>query len=369
MNVNPSVLVRRVRQTERTLRLERPFGATLLLSLVLLVFVLGSVELIARSRYFKAHVTSIDIGSAHGQFELQRGRLEMVVADGGPIECIFLGNSMVWNGFSPAVFARTIHRETGREMRCFNFGVDGMPPSGAAAIASVLVEDYHPRYLIYGTDARDYAVPPDARDAVVLLETPWLRYRRGEFSVNGWLYEHVHFLRYRETLGYLLRLEKLYLVERNAMGLNSGAYGFGPSEVVADHVHTSPLGHQDIASVRYYLGLLSDYTIHPENVQALEEIAALNGDGTQVILVEMPIPETYLDFFGQGEEDYDHFVDLLTETAQARNIPFLRRPPAKALPENGWSDYSHLNVSGARIFSHWLGRKLARDGIILAAQP
>src|SRR5690554_5038235 len=144
MNVNPSVLVRRVRQTERTLRLERPFGATLLLSLVLLVFVLGSVELIARSRYFKAHVTSIDIGSAHGQFELQRGRLEMVVADGGPIECIFLGNSMVWRGFNPAAFARTLRKHSGRELRCFNFGVDGMPAASAAAVASVLVQEYKP---------------------------------------------------------------------------------------------------------------------------------------------------------------------------------------------------------------------------------
>src|SRR5690606_41957145 len=83
--------------------------------------------------------------------------------------------------------------------------------------------------------------------------------------------------------------------------------------------------------------------------QALEEIAALNGDGTQVILVEMPIPETYPDFFGQGEEDYDRFVDLLTETAQARNIPFLRRPPAKALPENGDRKSTRLNSSHVKI--------------------
>jgi hypothetical protein len=28
------------------------------------------------------------------------------------------------------------------------------------------------------------------------------------------------------------------------------------------------------------------------------------------------------------------------------------------IPDDGWSDYSHLNVTGAEIFSDWLGQQV-----------
>jgi hypothetical protein len=51
--------------------------------------------------------------------------------------------------------------------------------------------------------------------------------------------------------------------------------------------------------VRYYRDLLSSFEIVPENVRGLKAIVTLKDEQTAVIIVEMPIPETYLDFFGQ----------------------------------------------------------------------
>jgi hypothetical protein len=342
-------------------RLQRRFGHLLLFSLLLLLLLLGLAELLARSRYFKAHVMSIDIGSRHTQFELQRGRLEMVVADGGQIECIFLGNSMVWRGFNPAVFARNLRKQTGHGLRCFNFGVEGMPAASAAEVASVLVQEYEPRYLIYGTDARDYAIAPDAPEVVALQETRWLRYRLGDFSVSGWLYEHIHLLRYAETLEHLLRLQNPSLIERDAQHLNADNYGFNADRTVERHVHTSPLAHQDISSVREDLALLSDYTIHPEHVEGLAKIVALNSASTEVIVVGMPVPESSLQFFSQGTEAYERFLALVAETAQEAHVPFVWPRPDVAVPDNGWADYSHLNRTGARAFTHWLAHRMVSD--------
>ena len=358
MNTVRGAEVRGINRVESTLRVERRFGQTILLSLLLLVVMLGTGELVARSRMFKQRLIATDWGSSHQQFELQMGRLETILAINGSVDCIFLGNSMVWRGFEPQVFARVYHEESGRELRCFNFGVDGIPASGAGMVAPILVQDFEPQYLIYGTDARDYAVPAHAQDAAVLLDMPWLRYRHGQFSLRGWFYEHMHFLRYWESLGNLMRLQKTYLFLRKTYDVGAEHYGFTGDDTVGDYVGSSPLQHLELGSVRYYLDLLSDYKVLPENVNGLREIASLNGSQTQVIIVEMPVPETYLEFLGNGEQDYDRFLSEVENIAYNNQIPFLRTQALELIPDDGWVDYSHLNTKGARIFSHWFATQM-----------
>ena len=359
MNALRGLRLDRLSSFDTTISLDRPFGRTLLLSLLILVLLVGASEAVARNRLFKAHFVARDWGSRHEQLEIQLGRLEMIAANEGAVECIFLGNSMVWRGFDAETFARVFNEETGRHMRCFNFGVDGMPAAGAGVVASILAQDYRPRYLIYGADARDFAVPPDARDAAVLRDTPWLRYRQGEFSLNGWLYEHAHTYRYWQSLAYLMRLERTYLFVGRRSGLSGDDYGFTPDNTVGEYVSSSPLEHLELGPVQYYLELLSNYEILPENVHGLEQIASLNGPNTKVILVEMPVPETYLEFFGNGEQDYDSFLQQVQKVAGANQISFWRTRPLQLFADDEWVDYSHLNTRGARTFSRWFARQLS----------
>jgi hypothetical protein len=357
---------------KRTLHLKRPFGQTFSLALILFSLLLGAGEALTRSRVFKSHFIADGRGTRHNQFELQLGRLETIVAIEGPVQCIFLGNSMVWNGFDPEAFAQAYRRQTGQSLRCFNFGVDGLPVVSAGALAQILVHDYRPKLLIYGTDARDYAVTREAEDTTVLLDTPWLRYRLGQFSSEGWLYEHAHLFRYGETLGHLMRLEKRYLVVTRVDALNRDNYGFGGDEKVGSFVSTPPNYHSDMGSVQYYSGLLSDYKMLPENLVGLEQVVHNHSNGTEVLVIGMPVPETYFYFFGNGEHDYQSFLAGVRDVTEANAVPFWPTTALHLIPSDGWVDYSHLNTKGARIFSTWLGQQLgeaAEKGLIAGLTP
>ena len=112
------------------------------------------------------------MGSRHYQLGHKLALLDAAVKRNGPIDCIMLGSSMVDVGFNPESFQHAYRQATGREIHCFNFGIDASSAASAAALARILIEDYHPRFIIFGTDPRDYAIPSTDRDpAAVCMKT------------------------------------------------------------------------------------------------------------------------------------------------------------------------------------------------------
>jgi hypothetical protein len=344
---------------EPTLRLKPPFGRTLYLTLLFLLVLLGAGETLTRTHFFRTHFISASRGSPHFQFEQQLGRLETLAAIDGSIDCIFLGNSMVWEGFDPLAFSRAYQEIAGDELRCFNFGVDGLPVTAASGLASYFMKVYQPKLLIYGIDARDFAVSREERDATAILDTPWMRYHLGRFSLEGWLYEHSYFYRYAETLGYLMRMDKQYLLIKEPDQLTSDNLGFHGDDRVGSYVTTSPAMHTDMAPVRYYYKMLSDFQMLPENTSSFEEILSNDPDKSLVLIVVMPVPDTYYDFFSSNQLGYQIFLDYLRESTE-RYGDTLWLPP-NTIPIDGWVDYTHLNTRGAAAFSGWLGRQLGES--------
>jgi hypothetical protein len=348
-----------------TLNLTSPFGTTLGLALAFFLVLLVAVEGLLRTQLFEAHFLATQRGSRHRQFEIQLGLLETIVAREGPIECIFLGNSMVMHGFEPIIFAQAYRAQTGRSIRCFNFGIDGLPTVVAGALSKVLVEDFQPRLLIYGTDARDYNVTMNAEDASVLMDTPWLKYRLGEFSVQGWLQEHSYLYRYQETISIAIRLQTRYYGVLNKLsGSKSEIYGFWGDDTIGTFVTSPPDPHNEglpknkIGHVESYFKHLSNYDMLPEHLAGLEQIVQQEGSGLQVLIVAMPVPDTYYYFFGNGRGGYQRFIEQVSNVAQANKVQFLQTSPLHLIPDDGWSDYSHLNTTGAGIFSAWLGQRV-----------
>jgi hypothetical protein len=78
-----------------------------------------------------------------------------------------------------------------------------------------------------------------------------------------------------------------------------------------------------------------------------------------VIAVELPVSDGLYYFFGNGEADYNIFIARVSELADLHQVHFGRTEPLDSIPDDGWSDYSHLNVAGAEIFSTWLGKRVA----------
>ncbi|MCL4871407.1 MAG: hypothetical protein KJ063_20805 [Anaerolineae bacterium] len=336
-----------------TLQLQKPFGRLAVWAGLLLLLLLAALEGVARTRFVHDLLSAPRLGTPHRQFEIQADRLAMAAAQ-GPIECIFLGNSMVWRGFDPEAFAQGYEQANGAPLTCFNFGVDGMPAAAAGQVATWLVQTYQPRLLIYGTDARDYAVTTEERDAQVLLELAWLNYHNGQFTLEGWLYEHLYLYRYRFHWQSLLRFDyDDALRSRSWLGGGLGL-GFDWDETVGS-VQLPPDPNSEEGQIRYYYRLLSEYQILPANIAGLNQILALKQTGTTILLVEMPVPANYMLFFGQGEADHARFMTAVSQAAAAAGAPFLPTTPLEAIPADGWVDYSHLNRTGAAAFSRWLG--------------
>ena len=337
--------------------IQRPDWRILKLTLLLLVgyFMLG--ELFFRIDLVQAKLTGPRIGSRHHQFEIQLGRLEKLVREGEPIDCIFLGNSMVWLGVNPLVVDQSFKNITGQEIHCFNFGVSALPASSAGQIAPVLIEKYHPKVLIYGTFARDYAIPADVEDAYVVSDTPWLKYQNGQFNLEGWLYAHSRVFQYKGHVHDFLFINYLedVFVPRDAPDYR--AYGLDPKYDIRVDVRVSP----DFESMqnRDPVKWLSHYEIRPENLEGLRQIVQQSNNDVQVIVIEMPFYETGLEFFSNGEQGYKIYVQQVASITASNQTSFWRLEDQPALSPENWWDYFHLNLPGADLFSAWLGNKLA----------
>jgi hypothetical protein len=270
-----------------------------------------------------------------------------------------VGSSMVDVGFDPAAFQKGYHEIAGRDIRCFNYGIDASSATSTAALVQILMEDYRPRLLILGTDPRDYAILSTEEGPASILGTPWVKYRLGDFSLDGWLLEHSYLIRYRQHIGRLIRLQFMNtLWSELHLSFPILLNGHTPLTKVSTYINKHPDPQDSSFEVTYYRRIYSSYRMLDENLSAVESIMDYNGPRTQVIVVEMPESDGLYYFFGNGEMDYNRFVDGVSELASIKSVPFWRTEPLDSIPDDGWADYSHLNVTGAEIFSTWLGNQV-----------
>jgi len=344
-----------------TLQLTMPLGKILGPTTVVLIVLLCIAEWTTRLESFQASLTPPKMGSRHYQLGQKLSLLDAEVMRNGPIDCIMVGSSMVDVGFDPASFQTGYHEIAGRDIRCFNFGIDASSASSAAALAKILVEDYHPRILMFGTDARDYAVPPEDRDPAAILNTPWVRYRLGIFSLDGWLTEHSSLYRYRQHLSRLFHFNfEDTLWSETKLNFEMLPNGHTLIDTVAVYINDPPNPEDDSFEVVYYSNIYRPYRLLGGNLDALERIIDFNGSETQVIVVEMPVSDGLYYFFGNGEKDYEQYIVSVSQLADLHQVSFWRTEPLDSIPDDGWSDYSHLNVKGSGIFSTWLGEQVGR---------
>jgi len=266
---------------------------------------------------------------------------------------------MVDVGFAPDIFQDAYYEIAGKSIRCFNFGIDASSAFSTAALLQILMEDYHPRLLIVGTDPRDYAIPSTERGPAVILDTSWVKYRLGSFSLEGWLLDHSYLYRYRQHLSRIIHLNfENTLWSETHLNFPILPNGSTPITKISPYINEPPDPQDPSYEVTYYTEIYSSYQLLDENLGALEDIMEYSKSGTQVIVVEMPVSDGLYYFFGNGEADYEMYVNRVSELADLHHVPFWRTEPLDSIPDNGWSDYSHLNVTGAEIFSTWLGEQV-----------
>ncbi len=300
----------------------------------------------ARTSPVRAQFAFSSVGSPNPYFEQHFAALDYQALTHGQVDCIVLGSSMVDNGFNPASFAAAYQQQTHARLNCANFGIAGMVTWQMADMARLVTDLYHPRLLILGASARDFSDVIGNLSGTFggdVLQTPWVRYRLGlGFSSEGWLVDHSYAV-------------------RNLLGLSRWAQSQGQTgPVFAPEPPIDLSQPPDPTTEAATYTLLAHYEMSAQNLAGLQQIVALARQGTQVLVVEIPVHPTYVAFFGRGEQDQDLFRATVAQMAQAQNVPFLPADPSLALPNADWLNRNHLNARGALVFSQWLAQQVAQ---------
>jgi hypothetical protein len=346
-----------------TLKLTFPSGLTFLTALILLIALLAAGEWLARSRPVQENLPAPSLGVVHRNLEVQIDVLEQRVAHNEAIDCLMLGDSTVMTDFVPASFESAFHEQTGKEIDCLNLGVGASTVASSVALAEVMMKEYRPALLILGLEALNFTVSTEDQESGALLEAPWIRYKLGRPSIEGWLYDHSRLLEYRPILRKLLRFEFDFLgVLQGSFPDESGIInGYFPLNGQGPFaIDEPPNPDSEHPFDEHYFAELGNFRLLPENVQALEELARSSDDTTQVFVVEMPVAESFVYYYRNGEQDHEAFINTIEDLLSAHDMSFWPTSELHLFTIGDWYNRNHLNTAGAQVFSEWLGRQVGQ---------
>jgi hypothetical protein len=336
-----------------TLRLSLPAGYTLVLAAVFVAIYVLLIEAVLRVPAIRSRLPAPSVGSNYLSFEIALERLDRFASE-GPIDCAFLGSSLVLRGVDPAIFGEAYARQTGSAaLRCFNFGIQGMSASAVGIAAEYLVDAYHPRLLIYGFSPRAFgqSVLDRSLTGDTLRDLAWARQVQGDFNLEGWLYRYSGLYRYRWMALDWLDLHESHEIEmrREQEARTPTGDGYLPRTGVLE----LPRTEREVARVTL---LFEDYRIAPEEIRVLEDFARLDAEtSTSVLLLEMPVhPDTINAYM--GEDVYRSFN--ATVRAHAGGMLYWTTTDLNLIPDEGFVDSNHLNPRGSALFSRWLGERV-----------
>ena len=284
------------------------------------------------------------IGSPSRLLEVQRAGLATQSDAEGGVDCVFLGNSLVLFGVDPAAFASEFAARTGTPVRGFNFAVSALSVSQVAPIARILAEDYRPRWLIYGLTKRDFNA---GDDGPAIESMPWIRYRLGEPSLDGWLAQHS--LLYGYSLMAATRDGVTEAADDNTAHLRRGFFPVAPATILRE---------ADVERARALLLYQAGLPTSEERIGALEALFALRSSGLGIVLLELPVHLAPAQWPPAATIASAAIMDRVKERAAAEGVPLWTSPP-ELIPPDGWFDLWHLNTKGAEAFSRWLGERAA----------
>ena len=352
-----------------TLKLSRPAGSTLGLAVLFFLLLALAAEMIVRTPTVQTHVPFQALGLNHIQFEMQVGNLQRYVEKNGAPDCFIIGTSQPLRGIDPPVFSETLKAQSGEDLRCYNFSVNGSNLVTTALLTRYLLEKYDPRLLVLGTSFLDYTEEREKRTEVRFESSDWLQTQMGQQGLEGWLISQSYAYRLLKLLSYSIPQGLSLDVTNDEAGKwaqELSEAGRGQSEEVVDL--SEPLAPW---SLKNFLQQFGKFSLSQRNLNGLEEILTLAQEqGVQVAIVEMPFHPSLIDLRDAQNQPRPEnqkiaaFIEKANEQIAALaakyNVPFFQALALDFLPENGWHDRYHLNSASSPLFSAWLAEKLAQ---------
>src|SRR4051794_37844514 len=118
-----------------TLQVTRPIvGPVTRAAVIILIVVLGGSEVLARSAPIQSILVAPSVGSEQYQLGPKLLLLDRLIQRDGPVDCIFIGSSMVLRGIDPEIVSAAYRDETGRSIKCFNFGLFSLDAAAAGKL-------------------------------------------------------------------------------------------------------------------------------------------------------------------------------------------------------------------------------------------
>ncbi|MEZ0395078.1 MAG: hypothetical protein ABWK53_01400 [Anaerolineales bacterium] len=315
----------------------------------------GGLEGAARSSWAAGHLPRYrSFGNDHYQFEIKWFGLERYVARHGGVDVLILGNSMANTGVDPDVITALYAEQTGRPVGVYNFGVEGLTLHGNLALAALLLEEYQPEVLVFVADVRDLDDANLPNSEARLLSDPWVRYRLGEWTLAGWLFDHSQALQVYLPYRNWVRADfpdTFYNYLYRAVTITESGYEPDTNTITLDEAALNEI-RNSAACTQYY----PQIEIGAGRLEELRALLALaNRHGARLIVAEMPVNPVVYECM-TGAVNRADFQQAMTETLAPGGGIFL--PAEPGLPVEAHIDMHHLNRQGAAAFSRQLGLAL-----------
>jgi hypothetical protein len=337
-----------------TLRLSRPFGKTIGFALAIFASAIVLAEVVFRQPIVQGGLPSPSLGIGHHSLDLRLSFLRRLAREEGPVECIFLGTSQVVVAIDPVVFSSSYKEATGRAIRGFNLGVEGLTLPSAEALIRIMIKLYGPRLIIFGVlpaqFGKQYIRPSEER----ILTNPWIRYELGEGNWKGWLTEHFYFFRYFLSFRQWMEQPDFYSSLRKREAVMS-PYGFSNFRNSKSAQGLLP----DAERAERFEKNLKDFAISPDRLDDFEKILTHHTE-IELIIAEMPTHWSFRTYYGRGETDHWETIQEIKKRAARQEVLFIPGDSPLFRPDGLWRQSNHMNALGAEIYSRWLGEQVGK---------
>ena len=314
----------------------------------MLAFIAGAGEGLLNLAEVKALFPVPSLGTNFRSLDIKMAALEIQIRNKGHLPCVIIGSSMPFVGINPQIL------ESKLGVQCFNFSLNGMSANGAGTLGRILAWRFRPEYLIYAADMRAFVETESTLSwRTEIIGSPWVQYQLGKWNLDSWLLDHSQF--YAELMAFSFWAHPLeeWLVRPSDLSSYSGY------EPIQDQKIDVRLGltETEITGREIYTSL-QNYQLEEEETRGLEQFLDLPHE-TQLILVEMPVHQSFFLYLGRGAEDRKTFINELEAFSTKNHVPLITSYGALDIPDKDWADRNHVTANGASIFSSWLAGQLS----------
>lgn len=212
----------------------------------------------------------------------------------------------------------------------------------------------HPRVAVVGISSREVnANDPQATElAKQFFASPSVRRIDGDETITQRLE------RYADDVSYLFRYRKSIRSPSQIIHQDAAIQ-------IQSKYFTSPGGQELALAAQTYRSsedavfqttFVKDWRVSPTELAALEGIVRdLQASGAEVILVDAPVTQDYVNLHPHGAADYVTYRNALAQLAAGTGITLI---PGQVWDTSFFADPLHLNASGAHRLSVALGTEL-----------